>query len=97
MTMPEFLAEVNETIEVYEDAIGGFASRTRQMIDNYGAVDALARLVQSPDLQSGFRVLRDRNELDRTFEAVIVRHTDLFQEQVVEAAQWRLDNADQLL
>ena len=97
MTTPEFLAEVNEAIEVYEDAIGGFAARTRQMIDKYGAVDALSKLVQSPDLQSGFRVLRDQNELDRTFEAVIVRHPDLFQEQVVEAAQWRLDNADELL
>jgi len=97
MTTPNFISEVNEAIEVYEEAIGGFAARTRQMIENLGAVNALARLVQSPDLQRGFRVLRDRNELDRTFEAVITRHADLFQDQVVEAAQWRLDNADELL
>lgn len=97
MTTPEFIAEVNEAIDIYEEAIGNFASRTRQMIENYGAVEALAILVQSPDLQSGFRVLRDSGELDSTFEAVIVRHPGLFQDQVVEAAQWRLDNANDLL
>lgn len=97
MTTQEFIADVNRAIEVYEDAIGNFASRTRQMIDNYGAVDALSKLVQSPDLQSGFKVLRDRDELDKTFEAVIRRHPNLFQKQVVEAAQWRLDNAHELL
>jgi hypothetical protein len=97
MTTPEFLADVNQVIDIYEEAIGNFANRTRQMIDSYGAVEALSRLVQSPDLQSGFRVLRDRGELNSTFEAVIVRHPDLFQNQVVEAAQWRLDNANDLL
>ncbi len=55
MTTPEFIAEVNEAINVYENAISGFAARTRQMIDTYGAIDALARLVQSPDLQSGVK------------------------------------------
>ena len=97
MTTPQFIDEVNETIEIYEEAIGGFAARTRQMIDYYGAVEALARLVQSPDLQTGFRVLRDRNQLDQTFEAIITRHADLFQKEIVEAAQWRLDNANNLL
>lgn len=97
MTTPEFIVEVNEAIKIYEQAIGNFASRTRQMIDRYGVADALSRLVQSPDLQSGFKVLRDRDELDRTFEAVITRHPNLFQKQVVESAQWRLDNAYDLL
>jgi len=97
MTMPEFIAEVNDAIEMYEEAIGGFAARTREMIENHGPVEALARLVQSPDLQTGFRVLRDKNQLASTFEAVITRHADLFQGQVVEAAQWRLDTANELL
>ena len=97
MTTPEFLSEVNAAINIYEDAIGNFASRTRKMIGERGAVNALARLVQSPDLQKGFKVLRDRGELESTFEAVIVRHSDLFQSPVVEAAQWRLTNAQELL
>lgn len=97
MNLPEFIAEVESAIHVYESAIGNFASHTRQMIDRLGAVEALAKLVRSPDLQSGFKVLRDQNKLDKTFESVVVRHPDLFQDQVVEAAQWRLDNADELL
>jgi len=97
MTRPEFIDEVNQAIGVYEKATGGFATRTRQLIDNYGAVDALSRLVLSPDLQTGFKVLRDRNELNKSFEAVIIRHSDLFIDKVIEAAHWRLDNADNLL
>jgi hypothetical protein len=91
------LAELNLVIDIYENSIGHIAGRTRQMIDNHGPIQALSRLVQSPDLQKGFRVLRDRGELQHTFEAVIVRFPQLFARGVVEAAQWRLDNASKLL
>ncbi len=97
MASPELIAEVSRTVEIYEKAIGNFAHRTRQMIGNRGHIGALSMLVQSPDLQRGFKVLRDRGDLDSTFEAVIVRFSDEFANNVVEAAQWRLDNAEQLL
>lgn len=97
MASSELIAEVNRTVEIYENAIGNFAHRTRQMIDNRGHIAALSRLVQGPDLQIGFQVLRDRGDLDSTFEAVIVRFSGEFSNNVVEAAQWRLDNAEQLL
>lgn len=96
MTTPDLITAVDRTIDIYEKAIGQAANRTRQMIERHGAVEALSRLVESPDLQQGFRVLRDRGELDNTFEAIIVRFPKLFPDKVVEAAQWRLDNADQL-
>ncbi len=67
------------------------------MIENRGHIEALSRLVQNPDLQKGFRVLRDRDELDSTFEAIIVRFSIEFSQNVVKAAQWRLDNANNLL
>lgn len=97
--MPEqaFLSEIEAVIASYEAAIGGFAARTRQMIERYGAVDALSRLVVSADLQQGFEVLRDLGQLNQTFESLIVRYPHRFSPNVVEAAQWRLDNADQLL
>ena len=63
------------------------------MIEQYGAIDALSRLAVSADLQSGFRVLRDRDQLGMTFEAVIVRHSGLFRQDVVAAVKWRLENA----
>ena len=97
MATPEFLADVNTTIDIYEHAIGGAAARTRQMIESYGACAALAKLVQNPDLQQGFKVLRDKGELDKTFEAIIVNHAHLFSDDIVAAAQWRLDNAYNLL
>lgn len=97
MATTEFISEVNKAIDFYEDTIGGSAGRTRQMIRDSGEVESLSKLVQSPDLQSGFKVLRDRNQLNLSFEAVITRHAELFDEQIVQAAQWRLDHANELL
>ncbi len=97
MASPELIAAINNAIEVYEEIVGEYASRTRQMLDRYGHINALARIVESPDLQSGFKALRDRNRLDQTFEAVVVGFPNEFSPQAVQAAQWRLDNADNLL
>jgi hypothetical protein len=97
MSEQTLLTEVESVIALYEEAIGNFATRTRQMIERDGAINALSRLAVKPDLQKGFKVLRDRHQLDNTFEALIVRHSDRFSREVVEAAQWRLDNPFQLL
>jgi len=67
------------------------------MIENYGYIGALSRIVQSADLQAGFRALRDSNQLDVSFEAVVVEFATEFDPQVVDAAQWRLEHADDLL
>lgn len=97
MASPQLIAAVNQAIEAYEEIVGEYASRTRQMLDRYGYVDALSRIVQSPDLQSGFRALRDQDRLDISFEAAVVDHADEFRPDVVAAARWRLDNPDDLL
>ena len=88
---------VEAAITVYEEKAGISASRTWPMIDRYGHVEALSRLVVSADLQKGFRVLRDADLLDMTFEALVVRHSSLFRPPVVEAADWRLKNPHSLL
>ena len=67
------------------------------MIANYGEVEALSRLMVSADLQQGFKVLRDLNQLDKTFEALVVRFQHLFKPDVVQAAQWRLAHPYELL
>ena len=89
--------EVSETIEKYENIVGIYASRTREMINRYGAIQALTKLMNSPDEQKGFKALRDKGELRYTFEAVIIKHSDKFTRQTVEVAQWRLANANSLL
>jgi len=92
-----FDEDVESTIKLYEDAIGQFAVRTWQMIERLGKIKALSKLVVSPDLQRGFKVLRDKGLLNLTFEAVIIKYRNKFEPSIVEAAQWRLDEADNLL
>jgi len=46
-----FRAAVAHAIAVYERAIGHVATRTRNMIETHGEVEALSRLMVSPDLQ----------------------------------------------
>ena len=93
----QFLREIDETVEFYEKCIGSFAARTRQMIECEGCITALSKLVVSPEIQEGFKVLCDCGKLDRSFEALVVKYSHLFSEGVVEAAKWRMDNYGKLL
>ena len=89
--------DVEEVIAVYEQKTGVPASRTWRLVQRHGHVEALSRLVCSADLQQGFKVLRDSGLLNKTFEALVVYHRDLFRGSVVEAAEWRLKHPDDLL
>jgi predicted RNA-binding Zn ribbon-like protein len=93
MATSEFLDEVNRTIDVYEEVICSCAEHIREVIERYGEVKALERLVQTVDLQRCFKQLREHGALEDTFEAVITRYPDLFQDSVVKAAKWRLEYA----
>jgi len=97
MTDPDFIGEVERTIEIYEAFSGHAANRTRQMIDRHGAVGALSSLMVSADMQQGFKVLRDHDRLGESFEALVVRFEDLFKPEIVAAANWRLQNPYELL
>jgi hypothetical protein len=67
------------------------------MIERLGHIGALSKLMISADLQQGFKALRDSQRLDETFEAIVVRHPNMFTPEVVQAAQWRLDHPHDLL
>lgn len=97
MTDSSFAQEVEETIRFYEEMTGHAAARTRPMIEQYGEVGALSRLMVSADLQQGFRVLRDNSQLDRSFEALVTKYRHLFDQSAVEAAEWRLAHPYELL
>ena len=96
MSEAAFKAEVEQVIRLYERAIGHAATRTWPMIERYGEIEALSRLMVSADLQQGFKVLRDRGQLDKTFEALVVRFQHLFKPEAVQAAQWRLAHSYEL-
>ena len=66
MSLLTLLGDIEHVIAVYEGEIGVTAARTRQMIERYGAIEALSKLAESADLQKGFRILRDRDQLDST-------------------------------
>ncbi|MDR1786866.1 MAG: hypothetical protein LBR16_00215 [Treponema sp.] len=93
---PKYIQDLENTISVYEKAIGHFASRTRQMLERKGNVGALEALMTSADLQHGFKVLRDKKMLDKSFESVIVKYQDTvgFSKTTVETARFRLDHPD---
>jgi hypothetical protein len=82
----KFNRRVDEVVMIYESAIEHFATRTWQMLERYGKVEALSRLVVSPDLQNGFKVLRDKGMLKDTFEQVVIDFKDKFKPDIVESA-----------
>jgi len=96
MSLAKLQQEVENTVSIYERTNGALAARTRKMISTNGVVEALSKLVVTADAQRGFKVLRDANQLDKTFEPAIVRFPELFSKPAVESAQWRLDNANNL-
>ena len=66
-------------------------SRTRQAIDRKGVRQTLEDLVRKEGPPSeGFDMLRDRNMLKHSFEAIVLRHLEEFDGSVREAARKRL-------
>lgn len=63
---------------------------TRQMVDESCEVVSLSPLMNSPDLQRGFMALRDFDQLNSLFEAIVLRFSQLFSPDAVEAAKWSL-------
>lgn len=59
-------------------------------------VEASIRLVQSPDFQEGFQRLLRENKEHLTVEAIMLRpkFSSLFNEQLLQAARWRLQTAN---
>jgi len=72
------------------------ASRTWQMIDRHGIIGAAERAVNRKIEATGYKVLVAMGLHDLTFEAVIVRYPDSFNEDVVSLAKERLREQSEL-
>jgi hypothetical protein len=57
----------------------------------YGTLEAIERLVQSGDIQSGFKRLRQLGLLDWTIEAAVTKFLTEFSRHARECAEWRLN------
>ncbi|PHQ99843.1 MAG: hypothetical protein COB39_01325 [Marinosulfonomonas sp.] len=70
-------------------------TRTRQKISRVGVKKTLEDLAVSAKASDGYFLLRDRGMLDMSAEAVVLRHPALFDDEIIKAAQSRLDaNSD---
>jgi hypothetical protein len=85
-------------ILVREGSVGLNSTRFRQMIDQYGGVEAAHRLLK-PDRElppDTFGYLRRNGRLDLTAEFYVVmeKYRPVFSDQEREIAQWRLEHED---
>jgi hypothetical protein len=63
------------------------------MRHEHGTVDAIERLVQSGDLQTGFKRLNQLNLLNWTIEAAVIKFPAEFTNNAKQCAEWRLQQA----
>jgi hypothetical protein len=72
------------------------ASRTWQMIKRHGIIAAAERAVDRKIEPNGYKILVELGMHDLTFEAVIVRYPDAFNQEVVLRAQERLKKLSEI-
>ena len=72
------------------------ASRTWQMIKRHGIIGAAERAVNRKIEPAGYKVLVEMGMHDLTFEAVIVRYPDAFNQEVVSRAKARLKELSEI-
>jgi len=72
------------------------ASRTWQMIKRHGIIGAAERAVDRKIEPTGYKVLVEMGMHDLTFEAVIVRYPNAFNQEVVSRAKARLKELSEI-
>jgi hypothetical protein len=66
------------------------ASRTWQMIDRRGIIEAVERAVNRPADPVGYTALAEMGMQDLAFESVVLRYPDAFSHEAVERSAERL-------
>jgi len=66
------------------------ATRTWQMIKRRGVIESVERAVNRPTETQGYTLLAEMGLQDYAFEAVILRHPEVFSEEAIETSRERL-------
>ena len=66
------------------------ANRTWQMIERYGLIPTVERVVSRPKEAMGYTALVEMGMEDMAFEAVVLRHPEVFSQEAVERSRVRL-------
>ena len=86
-----------EAVFAYEDTLSAkngrkqSASRTWPMLQKYGIIEAVERVVKRKDDALGYTALVHMGLQEYAFEAVILRHPSAFSEEAVKRSQERFD------
>jgi len=90
--------EALQAVYAYEEVLSAKnrkrtrASRTWQMIERHGNIPAMERVVSRSANSAGFTALVTMGMEDLAFEAIVIRHSELFTPETVERAKIRLQN-----
>lgn len=68
----------------------------QQMRRQYGTLEAIERLVQSGEIQSGFKRLNQLDLLEWTIESAVTKFPTEFTRNALQCAEWRLQQAKQV-
>lgn len=88
--------EALQAVYAYEDLLTNKngrttrASRTWQMIKRHGIVEAVERAVKRDAVTQGYTMLVGMGLEEYAFEAVILRHPEVFSEEAVQVSRARL-------
>ena len=89
--------EAYQAVYAYEMAMSRLkgrktrASRTWPMIERYGVLAAVERIVTRKDETQGYKTLVEMGMKDMAFEAVVLRHSEAFSSEAVAASKARLE------
>jgi hypothetical protein len=89
--------EALEAVYAYERVLSGNkgkkirATRTWQMIERHGIIGAVERVVNRPSEAKGYTALVEMGLEDKAFEAVVLRHPQVFSAGAVERSRERLN------
>jgi len=88
--------EALQAVYAYEDLLTNKngrntrASRTWQMIKRHGIIEAVERAVKRDAVTQGYTMLAEMGLEEHAFEAVILRHPEVFSQEAVDISRERL-------